>query len=123
MASNLTVDSISKGATTLNTDEIVDTNSAQACKAWINFNGQGTVAIGDSYNVTSLVDNGTGIYTINFTNAMPNAFYSVTTSNGSDVNATTLNENLVLTTSFRLHNKNNSNVFSDPKVCNAIVFK
>ncbi len=77
MASNLTVDSISKGATTVNTDEIVDTNSNQICKAWVNFNGTGTVAIRDSYNVSSVTDNGVGIYTINMTAALANADYSV----------------------------------------------
>ena len=37
-----------------------------ACHCWINFNGTGTVAARDSYNVSSLVDNGTGQYTVNF---------------------------------------------------------
>ena len=46
-------------------------------KAWVNFNGTGTVAIRDSFNVSSITDNGTGDYTINFTTAMPNANYSV----------------------------------------------
>lgn len=45
-------------------------------KAWVNFNGTGTVAIRDSFNVSSITDNGTGDYTINFTTAMPNANYS-----------------------------------------------
>ena len=46
-------------------------------KAWVNFNGSGTVAIIDSYNVASITDNGTGDYTINFTNAMTDADYCV----------------------------------------------
>lgn len=45
-------------------------------KAWVNFNGTGTVAIRDSFNVSSITDNGTGDYTINFTTAMPNANYA-----------------------------------------------
>lgn len=45
-------------------------------KAWVNFNGTGTVAIRDSFNVSSITDNGTGDYTINFTTAMPNVNYS-----------------------------------------------
>ena len=44
-------------------------------KAWVNFNGTGTVAIRASGNVTSITDNGTGDYTVNFTNAMPDANY------------------------------------------------
>jgi hypothetical protein len=46
-------------------------------KAWVNFNGTGTVAIRASYNVSSITDNGTGDYTVNFTTAMADANYSV----------------------------------------------
>lgn len=48
-----------------------------SCRAWVNFNGSGTVAIRASGNVTSITDNGTGNYSINFTNAMPDANYAV----------------------------------------------
>lgn len=48
-----------------------------ACRAWVNFNGTGTVAIRASGNVSSITDNGTGNYTVNFTTAMPDANYSV----------------------------------------------
>jgi hypothetical protein len=48
-----------------------------ACRAWVNFNGTGTVAIRASGNVSSITDNGTGDYTVNFTTAMPDANYSV----------------------------------------------
>jgi hypothetical protein len=50
------------------------------CRAWVNFNGTGTVAILASGNVTSITDNGTGDYTVNFTTAMSDANYCVTTS-------------------------------------------
>jgi hypothetical protein len=46
------------------------------CRAWVNFNGTGTVAIRGSGNVTSITDNGTGDYTVNFTTAMSDANYS-----------------------------------------------
>jgi hypothetical protein len=46
------------------------------CRAWVNFNGTGTVAIRASGNVSSITDNGTGDYTVNFTTAMPDADYS-----------------------------------------------
>ena len=49
------------------------------CRAWVNFNGTGTVAIRGSGNVSSITDNGTGDYTVNFTTAMVDANYSVTT--------------------------------------------
>jgi hypothetical protein len=46
-------------------------------KAWVNFNGTGTPAIRDSFNVSSITDNGTGDYTINFTTALPNGDYAL----------------------------------------------
>ena len=45
-------------------------------KAWVNFNGTGTVAIRASFNVSSITDNGTGNYTVNFTTAMVDANYA-----------------------------------------------
>ena len=50
--------------------------TAYGCRAWVNFNGTGTVAIRASGNVSSITDNGVGDYTINFTNAMPDTNYS-----------------------------------------------
>lgn len=50
---------------------------AYQCRAWVNFNGIGTVSIRGSGNVSSITDNATGRYTINFTTAMPDANYSV----------------------------------------------
>ena len=51
--------------------------TAYGCRAWVNFNGTGTLAIRDSGNVSSITDNGTGLYTLNFTTSMPDANYSV----------------------------------------------
>ena len=48
-----------------------------AARAWVNFDGTSTVTIRESGNVSSITDNGTGDYTVNFTNAMPDANYSV----------------------------------------------
>jgi hypothetical protein len=64
--------------TTLRT-ELNATGSAPiyACRAWVNFNGTGTVAIRESGNVSSITDNGTGDYTVNFTTAMPDVNYAV----------------------------------------------
>jgi len=50
--------------------------TAYGCRAWVNFNGSGTVAIRASGNVSSITDNGVGDYTVNFTNAMPDTNYS-----------------------------------------------
>ena len=51
--------------------------TAYGCRAWVNFNGTGTPAIRGSANVTSITDNNTGDYTINFTTAMPDGNYSL----------------------------------------------
>lgn len=48
----------------------------QTCRAWVNFNGTGTVAIRASYNVSSITDNGVGDYTVNFTTALADANYA-----------------------------------------------
>jgi hypothetical protein len=51
-----------------------------SAKAWVNFNGTGTVAIRASFNVTSITDGGAGIYTVNFTTAMSDTNYCVMTT-------------------------------------------
>jgi len=55
-----------------------------SARAWVNFNGTGTVAIRDSGNVSSITDNGTGNYTMNFTTAMPDTNYTLTGMAGAD---------------------------------------
>jgi len=54
-----------------------------ACRAWVNFDGTGTVAIRDSGNVSSITDNGTGQYTVNFNTNMPDANYTCVITGGS----------------------------------------
>lgn len=63
-----------------------------ACRAWVNFNGTGTVAIRASGNVSSITDRGVGQYTLNFTTAMPDAnFGAVGSGSGGSDPATTRN--------------------------------
>jgi len=52
------------------------------CRAWVNFNGTGTVAIRASGNVSSITDNGAGNYTVNFTTAMPDANFATNITHG-----------------------------------------
>ena len=56
-----------------------------ACRAWVNFNGTGTVAIRASGNVSSITDNGTGNYTVNFTTAMADTNFAAVTGCGNYV--------------------------------------
>ncbi len=55
---------------------VTGTAPLYACRAWVNFNGTGTVAIRASGNVSSITDDGVGLYTINFTSAMPDSNYA-----------------------------------------------
>jgi hypothetical protein len=57
--------------------------TAYGCRAWVNFNGTGTVAIRASANVSSITDNNVGLYTINFTNALPDANFAAVGCAGS----------------------------------------
>jgi len=78
----------SDGSTT--TQPSIPALDQRMAKAWVNFNGTGTVAIRDSYNVSSITDNGTGDYSVTFTNAMSNSNYSVSGTahrSGGDNNA------------------------------------
>ena len=83
-ATALTLQSAGTTGLTIDTSQNLSFNSgygsvavAYGCRAWVNFNGTGTVAIMASGNVSSITDNGTGNYTLNFTNAMPDTNYSV----------------------------------------------
>ena len=68
-------------ATTLSINAGYGSNAAAyGCRAWVNFNGTGTVAIRDSGNVSSITDRGTGLYTVNFATAMPDINYCGATS-------------------------------------------
>lgn len=70
-----------------------------ACRAWVNFDGTGTVAIRASGNVSSITDNGVGDYTVNFTTAMPDANYCFQLSQSETVNGITFTFPSQLTTS------------------------
>jgi hypothetical protein len=75
---------------------------AFGCRAWVNFNGTGTVAIRASGNVSSITDNGTGDYTVNFSTNMPNANYCVIgvgSSSGPDMLPLGIKGDVVPTTS------------------------
>jgi len=74
MAGQLTISTLNDSSGVLATQN----GMSGIAKAWVNFNGTGTVAIRASFNVSSITDNGTGDYTVNFTTAMPDANYSFT---------------------------------------------
>lgn len=95
-----------------------------ACRAWVNFNGTGTVAIRASGNVSSITDNGTGDYTVNFTTAMPDINYSAAFSVGTGSVGDTPVVESTATGSVRMQNGNwIIAAMRDPSVVNVSIFR
>jgi|11_taG_2_1085331.scaffolds.fasta_scaffold11622_6 hypothetical protein len=96
MASELRVDTLKDAAGNNSVGmEYVANGSA---KAWVNFNGTGTIATRDSFNVSGLTDNGTGDYTLTTSSAFGTANYSVV-SNAQDLSGASNSQVLSLTAS------------------------
>lgn len=97
-----------------------------ACRAWVNFNGTGTVAIRASGNVSSITDVGAGNYTVNFATAMPDANFvavvSAMTADGvggvrwSGAGATT-------TSSVKVYSTNDARAGEDTSLINVAIFR
>ena len=64
------------------------TQNGTLCRAWVNFNGTGTVAIRGSFNVSSITDNGTGDYTVNYTNSVSDSNCSILATGGRNPDGT-----------------------------------
>jgi hypothetical protein len=100
-----------------------------ACRAWVNFNGTGTVAIRASGNVSSITDNGAGDYTVNFTTAMPDANYAPValcrSSGGADIVSPGLQKNVMPTADgFRLQTSENTiGTIEDPTIVVVSIFR
>ena len=88
--------------------------TAYGCRAWVNFNGQGTVAIRASGNVSSITDLGTGSYRLNFSTSMPDANYNVVGASTSavGVSATFLVTTFRRDTDTRVSNTTSGTTFS-----------
>jgi hypothetical protein len=102
-----------------------DTAGGNAVKAWVNFNGTGTVAIRAAFNVSSITDNGTGDYTVNFTNAMPDANYASSCyySYGGSGLFSISNINVVSTSSLRMSIWNSSGAGTDSSQVHVAIFR
>ena len=108
--------------------------TAYGCRAWVNFNGTGTVAIRASGNVTSITDNGTGDYTVNFTTSMPDVNYAVVSTvnanfGSQSVTAVTdtvngsLTESARTTSAVRLAMVDRVGTSADTKYTNVAIFR
>ena len=99
----------------------------QLAKAWINFDGTGTIAIRDSFNVSSITDDNTGKYTVSLTTAMSNSNYCVissghlfeTTVTG---NAREVGANVLATGSYQLTISYNGTNTQDVEIIFSAVF-
>ena len=102
--------------------------TAYGCRAWVNFNGKGVVAIRASGNVSSITDNGTGDYTINFTTTMSDANYGVTGSAGESTSPggrifEVKNQTAPTTSSVRVLTSNSSSTPTDYDFVSASIFR
>ena len=141
--SDLTVSAAKIQTNAITTDKIADANITAAklngaqsgsapiygARAWVNFNGTGTVAIRASGNVSSITDNGTGDYTVNFTNAMPDANYATVgiTEGANATNTTNLSVftdiSAQTTTGVRVTSINNANTAADRSCISVTIFR
>lgn len=119
----LTTISNQSGSASVPSDTVINGSA----KAWVNFNGTGTVAIRASFNVSSITDNGVGQYTINLTNAMPNANFAVGAC--SYVTSSTAqtgpwwNGNANTTSSFQIINYSTTGAYYDEAFMSAYIFR
>jgi hypothetical protein len=123
--STLVAQTISNGTVSTSSANVIQGSA----KAWVNFNGTGTVAIRGSYNVSSITDNGTGDYTVNFTNALADANYSPVVSFSAQFNTSvaagcslftvnaTAAESTPTASAFRLSTRTVSGIADIPYVC------
>jgi hypothetical protein len=96
-------------------------------KAWVNFNGTGTPSIRSSFNVSSITDVGTGIFRVNFTNAMPNSNYSTICTNTNNIGISmgwaSLDSNDQSTTqTAQIWNGQPNGTVYDPVTVNVVIF-
>jgi hypothetical protein len=121
-------------ALTIDTSQNLQFNSgygsvatAYGCRAWVNFNGTGTVAIRASGNVTSITDGGTGMYTVNFTTAMPDANYAcvfgIKSGNTTNPNGAAFNTTLLQTTDVAFGTFEGANSNQDYSIVTLAIFR
>jgi hypothetical protein len=107
----------------------VDTVISGSAKAWVNFNGTGTVAIRASFNVSSITDNGTGDYTVNFTTALADGNYAACTTNvpvtaGQGIIAVAPSASTAQTaSSFRVNAQTGGGLMADSSYCQISFFR
>jgi hypothetical protein len=118
------------GTTTLTlpatTGNVLADTTVGVCRAWVNFQGTGTVAIRAAFNVTSITDGGAGIYTVNFTTAMSDANYAVTVNvrntNGGDFGNVSFDTDIT-TSAAKVNSFNAAGASVDVSSCYVTIFR
>lgn len=116
------------GTTTLTlpatTGTVLNDATVGVCRAWVNFNGTGTVAIRGSFNVTNITDDGVGKYTVNFTTAMTDANYAVITGFTTPAWTSVTHALTYLTSSVKVECANGTTpTYADPTVFTVAIFR
>jgi hypothetical protein len=97
-----------------------------ACRAWVNFNGALLPSIRASGNVSSITDNGTGDYTVNFTTAMPDANFAAVAT-GQDFTEGGSGNQAMTTQAFTASSvrvrQDGSDVLQDPFFVSVVIFR
>ena len=101
------------------------------CRAWVNFNGTtvtnpaSMTGVRGSFNVSSILDNGTGDYTVNFTTAMPDANYAANVTGAAEANAAiaAVRTSTYSTTALRVNTLSTTFANADNVVVNVSVFR
>jgi len=120
MASELRVNTLKDAA---GSNEVAMTYVANGtAKAWVNFDGTGTIAARDSFNFSSLTDNGTGDYSVTITNAMSNNdFYGNTLQRGNGYAAGPNSSEVFTTTGVTTIEYFNGTSISDRSICGFMI--
>jgi hypothetical protein len=119
---------------TLKVNNITDTSGGSTnltvpntAKAWVNFNGTGTVAIRASYNVSSITDNGVGDYTVNFTTALVDANFAWTANVGLPTDSTEAavfeRSDFRTSSALRIKTRNSPGTQVDREYCHVLIFR
>lgn len=96
-----------------------------AAKAWVNFNGTGTLSVREDGNVSSVTDDGTGDYTINFSTAFTDSNYALAgwakdSNNSGDYSMVSGNASDTLTSTSCEIIVRETSVYTDPETCTVI---
>lgn len=130
LSNNATATTTFKPVTFYRNDKLLTPASVggQLCRAWVNFNGTGTISIRAAYNVSSVTDDGSSVFVVNFSQAMPDANYSFALSKSeapSEPNSynATISATTVSSTSLKVRVRYSNGVLGDDDYMCASIFR